>query len=163
MAGYWLRGLLCLLVAFPWVIVVSKICTTLDLWWFGDTGPGQSVVRYLEGLRGHPMLIGVSAILVVIVAPWLEELLFRGLLQSWLRRYLAPCWAITIATAVFALCHYSPTQGIGNFEIVLSLAVLGAFLGYLLEKYETLWAPIGLHMAFNAVGSALALWGENGT
>jgi uncharacterized protein len=151
------RGALIWLIAFPWVIVVSKVCTLVALWLYGHTGPGQTAVRYLEALKGHPWMLGISLVIVVVIAPWLEELLFRGLLQSWLRRYLGAGWAIAVASAIFALCHYAPAQGIGNYEIVFSLALFGAFLGYVFEKYESLWVPIGLHMTFNLTGALLAL------
>jgi membrane protease YdiL (CAAX protease family) len=158
-AVVWLRGVLSWLVAFPWVIVVAKLCMLAELWWSGSTGQNQLAVTYLTALQGHPVLLWASMIVVVVVSPFVEELLFRGLLHSWLRRYLPARWAITVAALIFALCHYAPQQGVANLEIVLSLALLGGFLGFLLEKYNSLWAPYGLHMAFNAVGAAMALSG----
>lgn len=153
----WLRGILSWLVAFPWVIVMAKLCMLAELWWSGNTGQNQLAVTYLTALSGHRALLGGSMFVVIIVSPFVEELLFRGLLQSWLRRYLSIPWAITIASLIFAVCHYAPQQGAANLEIVLSLALLGGFLGFLLEKYNSLWAPYGLHMAFNVVGAAMAL------
>ncbi len=153
----WTYGLLSWFIAFPWVVVMSKLCLVAESFWVGSVGEAQVAVRFLMSLKDKPFLLTASLFVVIVVAPWLEELLFRGLLQSWLRRYLAARWAIPIAALVFAGCHYAPAQGIANLEIILSLGVLGCFLGFLLEKYNSLWAPYGLHMAFNIMGSLMAL------
>lgn len=114
-----------------------------------------SAVREAE--ESGPLLLAFTAMMVTVV-PVTEELLFRGFLQSWLRRYLSSRWCIAVTALPFALSHYSPTQEWSNLSLILALFVLGCFLGRLYERWGTLWAPIGLHAAFNAISVALLLF-----
>jgi len=90
------------------------------------------------------LLIAVSAI---ALAPLAEELLFRGLLQSMLRRYLGKPWtAILIASACFAAVHI-PSEP----QSVFALFALSVGLGYVYERSGRLVSPILTHAIFNAV------------
>ena len=77
-----------------------------------------------------------------ILAPLVEETLFRGIIQNKLRQHLSPLIAI-LATAVgFGLFH-------GNsYQISFSLP-LGILLGYVAFKSDSLWPSVLLHAAFN--------------
>jgi membrane protease YdiL (CAAX protease family) len=87
------------------------------------------------------VLIGISAILLAALT---EELIFRGLLQSMLRRYVGPWPAIVIASVLFGLSH-------GQVQAILTLIALGIVLGYNYERTGRLWAPIVIHAAFNGI------------
>jgi membrane protease YdiL (CAAX protease family) len=98
-----------------------------------------------------PWLFWSSVILIVTLVPFLEEVLFRGFLQTWLRRVVGVSGAIWLTALTFALFHFSTSQGADNVELISSLFVLGCFLSFLRERQRSLWAPIGLHAAFNAI------------
>ncbi len=99
-----------------------------------------------------PSLLAATSISIVITVPFIEELLFRGFLQSSLKRIL-PFWAaLLIASLVFTAVHYSPSQGLANAEILGCVFVLSLFLGYVFEKTKSLAASWGLHMTFNLIG-----------
>jgi membrane protease YdiL (CAAX protease family) len=112
----------------------------------------QLAVRQLKAAADEPLLFVISALCVICLVPFVEELLFRGLLQGFFKRKLSPYKAIATTSCFFALAHYSFSQGIANVELLASLFILSLFLGYLKERQQTLWAPIGLHAVFNAVG-----------
>ena len=93
-----------------------------------------------------------------IIAPFGEELMFRGLATTaWVRAF-GPARGVAQAAIVFALAHVLTVSGSSAGE-ALGLAVVGfatrlpiAFaLGWLFVRRGSLWAPIGLHMAFNAI------------
>lgn len=111
----------------------------------------QGAVQSIRNVADLPVLFALTIACVVFVVPVAEELLFRGYLQTWLRRYLAPYAAVLTASWVFALFHYSFSYGLSNFEILVPLFILSCFLGYLYESKGSLWASIGLHSFFNGM------------
>jgi membrane protease YdiL (CAAX protease family) len=95
----------------------------------------------------------MSVVSVVIFAPIIEEFLFRGCLQNYLKLHFGTKAAIQLSALCFALFHLTPSQGIGNFSLAVSLFLLGLFLGFLYEKQNSLFASVGLHMTFNTVSA----------
>ena len=139
------------------MILVSQIC---DLWieyQFGAQPVDQVAVNQLKTTLNNPALLGATIAAIVLVAPFIEEVLFRGFLQTWLRRFLKPRFAIPIVSFIFASFHFSVLQGLTNITLILSLFVLSCFLGLLYEKQKTLWSPIVLHMLFNGINVSMIL------
>ena len=95
----------------------------------------------------------VMVLTAVVIVPIGEELLFRGLLQSLLRRHFGPWPAVLIASAIFAAAHYTQPQA------VPSLFVLAVAIGYNYERTGRLLAPILIHTLFNAANLALRFVG----
>jgi len=90
----------------------------------------------------------------VVLAPLWEELLFRGLLQSMLRRWASPAVTIAISATLFGLAHVGDQP-----QNMPSLIVLGVALGIAYERSGRLWTSIGIHALFNACFVGLAIWG----
>lgn len=98
-----------------------------------------------------------------IVAPLAEELLFRGFALTAWRRMLGAREALIRSTIVFVLAHVL-TVGGATFKDAASLAFVAAVarlpvalsLGWLYLRTGSLWAPIGLHAAYNAILIILA-------
>ena len=110
----------------------------------------------------HPMLIlvrsasafwqALAVLSAVVLAPLAEEIFFRGLVQSMLRRYTRRPWiSVLITSALFAAVHFPLAQA------VPALFVLGIVLGYNYERSGRLYAPIIIHAVFNAVNILLVL------
>ncbi len=90
--------------------------------------------------------------MAAFVAPVVEEVVFRGYLQSSLRRHL-PAWgAISIAALVFAAIH-------GSLMLLPIYFIIGAGLGYVYERTGSVYAAIGLHMVNNVLFSILVAAG----
>lgn len=140
-------------LAYPYVSCVGQLVALLIILFFPDIpfNPEQTAVKYVKGLLEFPLLFWTTAVVLVFVVPMTEELLFRGFLQSWLRTIMGKSKAIMLSSFLFAGMHYSSSQGVANGELLFSLFILSLFLGYLYERQRTLWAPIGLHAAFNAI------------
>jgi len=85
---------------------------------------------------------------VAVIAPILEELLFRGLLQTALIKYL-PAWsAIMGAAVVFALVH-------GQVYAFPALVTMGTVFGVLYYKTGSLRVTILAHALNNAAALVL--------
>ncbi len=107
---------------------------------------------------------GVAAGLVVqliagaVIAPIAEEAVFRGFAISAWRRTVGERGAIVRASLVFALAHVINISG-GSFGEAGGLIAVGfasrlpvaLALGWLFVRTGSIWAPIGLHMAFNGI------------
>jgi membrane protease YdiL (CAAX protease family) len=152
-------GALAWLVAFPVVQVVGQLMDMFLFVIFRFEGYEQVAVKYLRTTLESPAMTVLALISIVIIAPIVEEFLFRGALQTYLKRRFQPKTAIILASACFGLFHFSPEQGFGNISLIASLFVFGSFLGYVYERQGSLYASIGLHLAFNFISSVRILFG----
>lgn len=156
-------GLLALVVCVPVVSFVNQFSDQLTEWIFKREGEEQVAVQFLKTAASHPFVMVVALVTIVGLAPLLEEFLFRGVLQTYLIPRLGIKASIVATSACFALFHYSATQGIGNFSLVLSLFVFSLYLGHLYERQRSLLAPIILHMTFNSISVIRILILETGS
>jgi len=84
-----------------------------------------------------------SLVAVCILAPVLEEMLFRGIiLRSFLRQY-ARWEAIVGSAALFGFAHLNLYQYVGG-------VIIGVFLGWLYERTRSLLPCIALHATYNS-------------
>jgi membrane protease YdiL (CAAX protease family) len=88
----------------------------------------------------------------VLVAPLVEEIVFRGYFYGVMKRHTSAMFAAFITGAIFAAAHQ-------NILALLPLWGLAMFLTLFYEASRSLWVPIGMHAAFNAVNVALILIG----
>ncbi len=108
----------------------------------------------VDGLQS-PIGVLVGFLAIVVVGPIVEELLFRGYLQTALGRHMKPWMSIAISACIFGAIHLQPLA----FPV---LAALGAVLGYLYHRTGSLKVNIALHIANNALAfSALVLAGSS--
>lgn len=155
-----------------WPLITAAIILTM---FFGELIWGQEYQ-----MQQHPQLKLITEysqlppriliiVVAVVIAPLLEEMLFRGFFQTMIRSCLdahrsslvarvtghgAPpqgvlwrttnCWlAIAISSVLFTTIHANT----GHWP---ALFVLGVCLGYAYEKSGSLFRPIFIHSFFNA-------------
>ena len=93
------------------------------------------------------MMTGDSNVFVVfaatvLFAPFLEEVLFRGLIFKELRKGFSMGWAIVLQALLFGLYHFNALQFI--------YATLGGIvLGILYYKSQSIWTVIVTHVFWN--------------
>ena len=139
-------------VIYPIVLAFSQIIS-IGVWYLiHHEALEQVAVQNLRKALLDPWLFGLTALAVVTLVPLTEEFLFRGLLQSWLKRkFHNTTRAILASSLVFSLFHFSTSQGTTNIELLSSLFMLSCALGFIYERQRSLWAPVGLHGFFNLV------------
>jgi membrane protease YdiL (CAAX protease family) len=113
--------------------------------------PDQEDIARELGLDASVVAAILSVLLIAIVAPFAEELFFRGLLFGGLRVRMAALPAALISGAVFGGLH--ATTGITT---VPPLIFFGVALALLYEKTGSLWPPIFLHLLNNSLALALS-------
>ncbi len=109
------------------------------------SAPAKELTSKAEGTVGWIVL----ALIVVVGAPIVEELFYRGLfLRALRKRGIPDVWSCVISGAVFGAMHFQPLQFAGLF-------VLGTVLALLAVRTGRLGLSIVTHMAFNATTVAL--------
>jgi membrane protease YdiL (CAAX protease family) len=91
-------------------------------------------------------------ILIIIVIPFFEELIYRGLLQQRLRWYLNGFVAIIIASVVFGLQHFTPGQLAIVAVDVAGVAIDGIFFGLIFARCHNVFVSWTAHVAADLVG-----------
>ena len=87
---------------------------------------------------------GYSFFVIVIAMPFLEEILFRGIiLRGFLKNY-TPLKAILLSSFFFGVIHFNVAQFIVSF-------LIGVFVGYLYWQTKSLLLVIIIHMMHNAI------------
>ncbi len=150
-----LIGIASWLISYPLVLLVSQVISLSVSELFHPSRLEQMAVEQVKSTFQSPPLYATTWFLVVFLVPIVEEMLFRGYLQTWIRQSLGTKRAILLSSAVFALFHFSTSQGLGNIELLGALFVLASFLGFIYEREQSLWAPIALHSTFNIVSIAM--------
>ena len=100
-----------------------------------------------EFFRAGAMAVATLFVIAVILAPLLEEAIFRGLLFPALRsRYGFTASALTV-TVLFAALH--ATQTGSYWPALAGIALCGYFLAFLRERSGSLWPSVAFHAGFN--------------
>ncbi len=102
---------------------------------------------------GWPLHAPLNYLSLAVIYPVLEEIVFRGALQGWLRKqeWTLHDWrgftlANVITSTAFAISHlFRNTVG-------MSIAVFapGMVFGFFRDRYNHLHTPIALHIFYNA-------------
>jgi hypothetical protein len=118
--------------------------------------PGQElqagVNQLIEGVPKTAFTHILLFVTIAVIAPVLEEVLFRGYLQTSLMHHMKPWLAILLASAIFGAVHLQP------FAFPM-LTALGAVFGYLYYITGSLKVNIILHVINNGIAYLLMALG----
>ncbi len=82
-------------------------------------------------------------LIVCLIGPVAEEMVFRGMIYAKLRRAFSVWPAAIISALLFGLFHANWVQGI-------YATLVGIILAYVYEKTQTIWGSCLLHILFNS-------------
>ncbi len=143
-------------VAFPVIVVTAIVAAVLVAVFPVQPASPLPPTGELSGLA-------IQLVVGALIAPIAEELFFRGFAISAWRRGIGASRAIVRATLLFAIAHVvgieatTTTEAIGLIAVGAGTRIPVAYtLGLLYVRRDSLWAPIGLHAAFNATLLVLA-------
>ncbi len=135
--------------------VLSQVALLPVIYWplqkaWPDTFATKQLEQNARDLydRAHGMWVVVLILMVVVGAPIVEELVYRGLLQGATRRRFGALWSVLVVAAFFALIHFRPVEYPGLFAF-------GLVLGCCAALTNRLGMGIVSHMAFNATALVL--------
>lgn len=108
----------------------------------------QGIQSELVEARGSGFISGLfSAVIIGIFVPIAEELLFRGVIQSYLVYRWGAVLGIIITSFWFALIHY-------DIALLAPLFAIGVALGFMRHYFQSIWPAIFLH-SLNNLASVL--------
>lgn len=93
----------------------------------------------------------MAFIALVVLAPIVEETIFRGFLFTQIRQNYNFWVSAVIVSLVFGLVHLQWNVGMDVFALSLVLC-------FLREKTGSIWAGVGLHMVKNILAFAILFW-----
>ena len=97
-------------------------------------------------------------ILVLLLIPFFEELIYRGLLQQRLAWYLNGFVANVIASFIFGLQHFSPGSPAIVAVDLAGVFVDGMFYGWIFSRCRNIFVSWTAHTAADIIGAALLLF-----
>ena len=109
----------------------------------------QQAVKSLQSTETFEQQV-YFAIVTVLVAPFVEEVIFRGVLYPAIKQAGFPKFALWSTSFFFAISH-------ANAMAFVPLLFMAVILVFLYETTENLLAPIVTHTLFNATNFALLL------
>ena len=135
--------------------VVTQLALMPAVYWplravWPDTFSQDRLEQRAKDLYTHASGAGLVLLVVVVVigAPLVEELVYRGLLQGAFTRRFGGAAGLVIVALWFAVIHFQPVEIPGLF-------VVGLVLGSCALFTRRLGLGVVSHMAFNATGLAL--------
>ena len=98
--------------------------------------------------EGGTAALLMTLVTVAIIPGFIEEVIFRGILFRFLEQFGGSWFALALTSALFGLGHiFNPNaSAFSSFAIAVEAGVL---LGGAYMLTRSLWAPIGLHAAWN--------------
>ena len=86
----------------------------------------------------------------ILIASFLEELIFRGMIQQHIKKFVTPRLSVFITAGIFAIAHF------GQFFIipvslgsVVTWFVAGIFTGFAFNRYNSCISSFIPHLVFN--------------
>ena len=128
------------------VLVVILASTSLVAgtgWLGGVVGAVQSGERLIMNTESLPARL-VLFVLICIIAPVVEELIFRGFVYAGLRRHMSLAGAVVGSALLFALMHNTP-------EALLPIGLIGIVLATLYERNRSIVPSIICHALNNTL------------
>ena len=144
-------------------MIVSSIVMMIAV----RTIPGLDVTQAQELPFSQTMLatqwqITLAFVVMVVLAPFAEELLFRGYLYGKLRRFAPAIGAILVTSLAFGAAHlWTGGSGPLQWAVALDTMVLSLMLCTLREYTGAIWAGVLVHAIKNGLAFYLLFINPN--
>lgn len=133
-------------VSLLWNLFMSRIVP--------QTGNGQAIRSFFNS--SSPYLYGLTALKLMLLGPFVEEVIFRGLAMTLLRPYQAYYLDCILPSAVFGLLHV-PFKDFSPLEFLIYF-VSGLIYAFLMRRSQSLGFCILNHAIWNSFTFLLAIW-----
>lgn len=137
----WITGLIIMYVA-------NKIIMNI----LGNVGQNEETVQVLIG-----QVPIIAFLLTTIFAPFIEEMIFRKLLQDCFNNKNL---FMIISGLFFGLVHVLGTDNYLEYLLIISYGALGFMFSHTLNKTDNIYVTIMFHMFHNGILTILAIMGN---
>jgi membrane protease YdiL (CAAX protease family) len=100
---------------------------------------------YIDGQFRPPLAVAGMLLLTVVLGPWAEELLFRGVVYAGLRNQLGIWVAVPLSSLIFGLAHREAGGWVVGFTSIMGMLFAGLF-----EGSGSLWPAVLGHALMNS-------------
>ncbi|GMQ94173.1 MAG: hypothetical protein BMS9Abin12_1657 [Acidimicrobiia bacterium] len=138
-------------------VAIAVVTAPFIVWIWPDGPPSQGVATIAESSETLLEQLAILAV-VAVAAPIIEEIIFRGMLLSVLRRSLSRWPAILLSAAVFSAVHLLDPDALA---VVPGLFLLGVVLGWAALRRGDLSLAIALHSGINLLAAVTLLYGDS--
>jgi membrane protease YdiL (CAAX protease family) len=107
----------------------------------------EDLDKAMGQMRG--LLLAMGVLIIGVIGPLAEEVLFRGYVQTRLSERWGPLAAVLIAATLFGLLHFDLVHSPFAFGF-------GLALGYATERSGSIWPAVWAHMINNTVSVLLS-------
>jgi len=139
--GWLAWGLLGYMSSFGVVGLATGLCSLIGYNQKDGGGTVDSVAPLVDS--GDPTDITSLLLVTSVLAPVLEETVFRGFLLTSLTKFMPNSGAVVISSLVFAFAHFAPKDA-------PQLFALGLVLGTVYTRTRNLLAPMTIHSLWNS-------------
>ncbi|NSW58136.1 MAG: CPBP family intramembrane metalloprotease [Armatimonadetes bacterium] len=134
------------------MFVAGAALAALAARWLGVSPlAARSPIELLQSARGLPDIVAYF-ILICVLAPLVEETIFRGYVYAGLRTRFATPAAAVLSAGMFALAHLNMAP-----SGMAAVALVGVLLAYLYENTRSLWPGVIVHAFHNMLAFLLIL------
>ena len=123
---------------------------------FPEGAPSQGVADIAGSSETTLEVLGIF-LAVAVLAPVIEEIIYRGMLLPWLGRFMGKWPSILASAAAFALVH--PLLDWDARAAVPGLFFIGVVLAWAALHRGDLSLSIALHSGVNLLAAFLIVWG----
>lgn len=107
--------------------------------------------HHSDVLRGQPIEMLITLLIVgVLVAPVVEELVFRGVLLRSLLDEVGGAGAAVVQGVLFGVYHFSPDMGLYNIVLITANGTFGVIFGFVARARRSLGTGVVAHAITNA-------------
>lgn len=137
--------------SYVFYLILATLITTILFSNNLDIPGYHSQASYIELFGSDRLGITVAILVIVILAPIIEEFFFRGFVYRILTK-IWPVWLGSLMTAImFAAVHF-------QLESFFPILLLGLFLNFTYQKSGSLWTSITFHSLNNAIALAIDIY-----
>lgn len=136
----------------PWKAIGSAVLLlalgTLATWFYGGSETQLDMI-----VKSSLKARFVTAFLAAVTGPFVEELVYRGVVFSAFRKVLGMNWAIAIVSILFAGVHV--LQYFKNVAVIAVIVILSVSLTVVRARSRSLLPSYIMHVVFNGIQAVL--------
>jgi membrane protease YdiL (CAAX protease family) len=143
---------LAVLLMLPTLLLVNGSAYGIHTWMegFWPDLKGQDVAEAFRN-SSDPLVKGLLIVAAAIVAPLVEEIVFRGFIYGVMKRYTDGIFAALCSSLLFAIVHL-------HVGTLFPLALLALVFCAIYERTGSLVVPMIMHALFNATSLAVMIF-----
>jgi len=106
---------------------------------------GFEAQKSIFDIFGHNYFgVSIAILVSIIIAPFIEEIFFRGFILQVLLKSIGKFWGSVITALIFAAVHF-------EFQSIMPLIILAFILNTLYIKTKSIWTGIVFHILNNCI------------